>query len=432
MSAKTTTPKSAPARNSKQDWFECDSNLSSKPEIKQIRRNTGCDVATIVGRLVMLWSLVDQHGDLLDESERPDERPDLDGIIPGYAVADLIEDIGGDQAFWNAVIMTGWLAESRHGLLIPGFDRRFSTCSKQRAAASRRKMRQRQRDKGVIPTPAPVTPPVTDPVDETTSDQPRDEVSRDRVTSVTRKRDNRTGQDRTEHSPPPSPAGDPDAASSGGRSTEPEEEEEFEEIQQEEFQPEEDANPGEYSRTSVITRPPPTATRAAVSADVLALRQRLLGLGITAPHIAERALEVNRNRQHLDAVLSWMEQHPPIETPDGTIWAIDPGAAANRITQPGRAAMPPGQGISFDPDWLAADRRRRDRQRSVQRQTWDLVKAMKREQLEQQFGERLAQADQSLLRSRLLQLDAGTVILEPRELRDAMLRLLAVDVLAGK
>ena len=68
----------------------------------------------------------------------------------------------------------------------------------------------------------------------------------------------------------------------------------------------------------------------------------------------------------------------------------------------------------------------------MQRQTWDLVKAMKREQLEQQFGERLAQADQSLLRSRLLQMDAGTVILDQRELRDAMLRLLAVDVLAGK
>lgn len=410
-------------RNSKQDWFECDANLSSKPEVMRIRRATRCDVALIVGRLVMLWSLVDQHGDLLDESERPDERPELDGIIPDYTVEDLVDQVGGDRAFWDAVISTGWLAESELGLLIPGFDRRFSTNSKRRSGASRRKMRQRLRERGVIADPSSDV--------KVQQELELETKSREAVTFVTQKRDNRTVQDSTEHTPPPTPSPrDPDAESGDTRSTE---EEDFENPIRT------DPGPGSgpvliYTatrsdsrcRTQLATRAATQRSAAGVSPEVAALQARLRNnLGVTAPHVAAQALQAAR-REHLDAVLTWLESFTPIETPDGTLWPVDPGQVANRITQPGRAAMPPGQGVTFDPDWLQADRRRRDKQASLQRQTWDLVKAMRPDQLETRFAAALEQADQGLLRSQLLKMDAGAAMLSPRDQRIAMLRLLAM------
>ena len=128
------------------DWFECDSNLATKPEVIEIRRSTRVEVATIIGRLIMLWSLVDQHGDLLDESERPDERPELDGIVPGYQLVDLEDCIGGDAAFWASVVKAGWIYQHSLGVLIPGFDRRFSQNSKRRTSASKRKQKQRMNE----------------------------------------------------------------------------------------------------------------------------------------------------------------------------------------------------------------------------------------------------------------------------------------------
>ncbi|MHC4877605.1 MAG: hypothetical protein ACYTGL_14010 [Planctomycetota bacterium] len=162
------------------DWFQVDSNLGDKPEVRQIRRATREEVATICGRLVLFWALVDQHGDLLDEDERPGGS-DLDGIIPGYCLEDLEDTIGGSVEFWQAVCSTGWLAAEERGLLVPGFERRFETNAKRRAAAARRKRRQRNRDAGITGTSTKASrTPVAEP------ELPDD---RQRVTKVTPGRD---------------------------------------------------------------------------------------------------------------------------------------------------------------------------------------------------------------------------------------------------
>lgn len=134
------------------EWLKIDSNLPTKPEVRRIVRKTGEEVATVCGRLLMLWSLVDQHGDFLDPDERPTGRDDLDGLIPGYEIDDVIDLAGGDADFWQIVCETGWLVVEPRGLLIPGFERVFSIQATKRAAAARRKSIQRARDAGVIGT----------------------------------------------------------------------------------------------------------------------------------------------------------------------------------------------------------------------------------------------------------------------------------------
>ncbi len=164
------------------EWIQIDSNLPTKPEVRRIVRKTNEDTATVIGRLLIFWSQIDQHGDLLDEAERPDGRPDLDGIIPDYELDDLLDICGGDEAFWNVVAETGWLAFDNRGLLFPGFDKRFSVSSKRRMEAARRKQRQRARDTGVIGT----TPRSPEP--KTEKARPKKSKTPD-VTDVTQERD---------------------------------------------------------------------------------------------------------------------------------------------------------------------------------------------------------------------------------------------------
>lgn len=352
MDAKKSETAKAPAKNSKQDWFEFDSNLRSKPEVMRIRRITKEEVRTIVGSLGMLWSIVDQHGDLLDESDRPSERPDLDGIIPDYTVDDLIDQVGGDRAFWDAVIETGWLAESEFGLLIPGFERRFSTNSKRRSSASRRKMRQRMRDKGVIgTTPKPAQLPL--PLEDA-------EVSREPVTFVTPKRDNRTVQDSTEQTPPPTPASEPECD-----------------------------RPGRREEEEVLEMDPEPPQAAAV--DRQSLGQRIKAQRVHKPGMLDAALRVI-SAEHLSRVLAFAEEHRPIETPDGTLWAFPAGVVGNRITQPERATLPPNEGWPDpDRDWAIADRRRREKEDRERREALEIATrlAAERARLEGDAAEKL-------------------------------------------
>ena len=170
------------------EWLPIDSNLPTKPEVRRICRKTGEDTATVIGRLVMFWGQVDQHGDLLDEAERPTDRPDLDGIVPDYELDDLLDICGGDEDFWNVVCETGWLAIDERGLLITGFEKRFGTSAKQRAEAARRQQRKRMRDNGVIGT-TPKAKAAKAPSRESMEPKQKPHMSRDGVTRVTPSRD---------------------------------------------------------------------------------------------------------------------------------------------------------------------------------------------------------------------------------------------------
>lgn len=165
------------------EWFQLDTNIGTKPEVLRVRRMTGETLDTVVGRLVLFWVQVDQHGALLAENERPSGRDDLDGIIPDYTVSELCDLCGGDAEFWSAVESTGWIAELSQGVAFPGYLERFENSAKNRAKAARRKQRQRLRESGVIP-------------------------GAEGVTNVTGERDQKERESQSKKSPPNPPAGD--------------------------------------------------------------------------------------------------------------------------------------------------------------------------------------------------------------------------------
>lgn len=79
----------------------------------------------VVGGLHAVWSVFDAHS--------------IDGVLPGYTVADLDNVIGWD-GFSAAMLSVGWLLESDGGgLVMPEFDAHNSKSAKRRAEDSRRK-----------------------------------------------------------------------------------------------------------------------------------------------------------------------------------------------------------------------------------------------------------------------------------------------------
>ena len=112
-----------------------DSNLGEKSEIQAIVDVADLDVATVCGRMVMFWSLVDQHGVKLDQIR----DGFFDGFIPGYTVKALCRLCGGEESFWLAVEQQTWIRLYPDGVGLPGFARRFSESSKMRIGDARRK-----------------------------------------------------------------------------------------------------------------------------------------------------------------------------------------------------------------------------------------------------------------------------------------------------
>lgn len=68
-----------------------------------------------------------------------------DGRIKGVTLADLVQIIGGDEAFWRAVCAVGWLVVDDDGLVVPNADRWLSNGAKARLLDSRRKAASRKR-----------------------------------------------------------------------------------------------------------------------------------------------------------------------------------------------------------------------------------------------------------------------------------------------
>ncbi len=105
------------------DWIMLDHELPQKPEFMAIMGKTGEEPATILGRLAMLWCLVD--------------RQTLNGVLPHVTLASLGCMFGGDQLFWQAVSDVGWLSVSDAGLAIPNFEHRFSNSARKRMLHAR-------------------------------------------------------------------------------------------------------------------------------------------------------------------------------------------------------------------------------------------------------------------------------------------------------
>lgn len=106
------------------DWIMLDHELPQKPEFMAIMGKTGEEPATILGRLAMLWCLVD--------------RQTVNGVLPHVSLKALSRMFGGDEAFWQAVVDVGWLAISDAGAEIPRFDSRFGNSARKRMLAAKR------------------------------------------------------------------------------------------------------------------------------------------------------------------------------------------------------------------------------------------------------------------------------------------------------
>lgn len=335
--------------NSRQDWLQVDSNIGTKPEIRRIRRETGTEAAVIVGRIVLFWCLVDQHGSSLGPTERPAGRDDLDGIIPDYQIADLIDEIGGDWQFWWAVVSTGWLYETPSGLLIPGFSRRFSLCSKERANATVRKQRQRWRDGGGLMVNG---------------------------SSLIDQAENRL--------------------------------------------------PPLLHQPSTINHQPDP------------LLQRLLALGVTAPHVLPAARQLLTDEQ-IAAILDHAEKDSPIETPDGLLRPRPPGVIVNRLTQSGRAQLPPGEGWPpLDPDWQVARRKQkeqRQRERAQRESSEEQARKQSEREADAQRVEKWRATIEAMPREELKSRLAPAPLLAEKAMRDgacpAVLRAVAKMLEAG-
>lgn len=115
------------------DWIPVCKRLARKREVVRISSATGRTRQEVVGWLIEFWGWVD------DETEN--------GVIDGLHALDLVETVGADAAFWNAVQEVGWLTDAVSSLQIPNFDRWLG-----RSAKRRLKDRERKRSANVPQT----------------------------------------------------------------------------------------------------------------------------------------------------------------------------------------------------------------------------------------------------------------------------------------
>ena len=105
------------------EWIPYDVCNPQKPEVLELVDRTGLEVATVVGRLAMLWGWASLNSS--------------DGTAR-ISVRLLCRLVGGDEEFWREVESVGWLVIDAEGgtVAIPGWDRRFSKAAKSRALAT--------------------------------------------------------------------------------------------------------------------------------------------------------------------------------------------------------------------------------------------------------------------------------------------------------
>lgn len=89
----------------KGDWIPIFHDLPDSPPVLAICEATGAPLDVIVGRLTLVWLMVD--------------RSTTDGKLAGVGPNALATRIGGDAAFWQAVAVVGWITFTDGGVEIP-------------------------------------------------------------------------------------------------------------------------------------------------------------------------------------------------------------------------------------------------------------------------------------------------------------------------
>ena len=106
------------------EWIPIDITLGSKPEVQELVDLTGQPVEVVVYRLLQLWGWASLNS--------------ADGTARATA-ARLARICGGDESFWLAVELVGWIAFSGDSVTISKWGDRFSGAAKARAVDRKRK-----------------------------------------------------------------------------------------------------------------------------------------------------------------------------------------------------------------------------------------------------------------------------------------------------
>ena len=110
------------------EWIKMRVDLASDPAVIRIRRATGIDADSVVGKLHRLWAWADTHTS--------------DGTADGLD-AEWVDELVGVKGFGTAMQAAGWLEADEAGLRFTNFERHNGKPAKVRALAKTRMERVR-------------------------------------------------------------------------------------------------------------------------------------------------------------------------------------------------------------------------------------------------------------------------------------------------
>jgi len=113
------------------EWIKMRIDLASDPAVVRIRRATGLDADSVVGKLHRLWGWADVHT--------------ADGSAAGLDV-DWVDETAGVPGFGAAMISAGWLEADDAGIRFANFDKHNGQPAKVRALGKNRMKRVRCAD----------------------------------------------------------------------------------------------------------------------------------------------------------------------------------------------------------------------------------------------------------------------------------------------
>ena len=117
------------------EWIKMRIDLASDPAVVRIRRATGLDADSVVGKLHRLWGWADVHT--------------ADGSAVGLDV-DWVDEIAGVTGFAAAMIDAGWLEADGTGIRFANFDKHNGHPAKVRALGKNRMKRIRCADSATL------------------------------------------------------------------------------------------------------------------------------------------------------------------------------------------------------------------------------------------------------------------------------------------
>lgn len=119
-------------------WIKMRTNLLDHPKVVRMARalklKTKRERLQIVGGLWAVWITFDEHS--------------VDGVLEGYTMETMDDNLGGWRGFSEAMAEVKWLVCSEDGLTMPEFDEHNGQSAKRRAQDAKRKRGDRDADDG--------------------------------------------------------------------------------------------------------------------------------------------------------------------------------------------------------------------------------------------------------------------------------------------